>query len=79
MNGHAIVCDRSTEVTAIVTAMNPAINASTDCDELAGLQQALLWVLYDFGFLDKCGTLSLPDATLIECTAFMLLYRLLFV
>ena len=53
MNGHAVVCDRNTEVAAIVTAMNPAINANTDCEELARLQQALLWVLYDFGYLDK--------------------------
>lgn len=33
--------------------MNPGINATTDSEEVMLLQQALLWMLYDAGHLDK--------------------------
>jgi len=38
-------------VAALVSAMNPSINANQDSEELATLQQQLLWILYDFNHL----------------------------
>ena len=33
--------------------MNPGINATTDSEEVILLQQALLWLMYDAGYLIK--------------------------
>lgn len=51
LNGYPIKCTRFTEVAALVSGINPSINATTDSVELACLQQKLLWLLYDKGHL----------------------------
>ncbi|XP_067132553.1 menin [Centruroides vittatus] len=51
LNGYPVKCTRHTEVAALVSGINPSINATTDSMELATLQQKLLWVLYDLGHL----------------------------
>ena len=48
-----MVCDRLMEVAALVSSINPAINASYDSIEVGGLQQDLLWLLYDRGSLQS--------------------------
>ncbi|ELT99454.1 hypothetical protein CAPTEDRAFT_23022, partial [Capitella teleta] len=53
LNGCPVVCTRAMETAAIVSALNPAINASMDSLEMGRLQQGLLWLLYDLGHLDK--------------------------
>ena len=39
------------ETAALVNAINPAINATTDSLEVGELQKELLWLLYDKGHL----------------------------
>ena len=39
------------ELVALVNAINPAINATTDSLEVGELQKELLWLLYDQGHL----------------------------
>jgi len=51
--GKSIVCSRHQEVAAIVSSINPSINATTDSLELSILQQELLWLLYDMGHLSR--------------------------
>uniref|UniRef100_UPI00358DFB03 menin isoform X2 n=1 Tax=Myxine glutinosa TaxID=7769 RepID=UPI00358DFB03 len=62
LNGVCVRCDRPMEVACMVTAINPALDAHTDSQELCLLQQSLLWLLYDRGHLDKypvaLGTLA---------------------
>lgn len=41
------------EVAALVSAINPSLNANVDASEVAMLQQELLWLLYDLGHLKK--------------------------
>ncbi|XP_013401358.1 menin [Lingula anatina] len=53
LNGHPVVCDRKLEVASLVSGINCSINASTDSVELGDLQQELLWLLYDMGFLKR--------------------------
>ncbi|KAL3875111.1 hypothetical protein ACJMK2_038045 [Sinanodonta woodiana] len=53
LNGQPVICSREIEVAAIVSAINPSINATTDSVEMGALQQELLWQLYDMGHLDK--------------------------
>lgn len=54
LNGNTMVCDRFMTVATLVSAINPAINAtSKDSKEIAILQQQLLWILYDYGHLVK--------------------------
>ncbi|XP_076045105.1 menin 1 isoform X2 [Oratosquilla oratoria] len=53
VNGRPVVCNRHMEVAAIVSSVNPGINATTDSEEVMLLQQALLWVLYDAGHLSS--------------------------
>lgn len=53
LNGHPVVCTRQMEIAAIVSSINPAINATVDSVEMGSLQQELLWLLYDMGHLDK--------------------------
>lgn len=40
VNNHPVVCTRHMEVAAVVSAMNPHINATTDSQDLGRLQQA---------------------------------------
>jgi menin len=49
--GHPIVCTRYTELAAMVLSLNPQLNHTSVCAEVADLQQQLLWVLYDAGHL----------------------------
>lgn len=49
--GHPIVCTRYTELAAMVLSLNPQLNQSSICSEIADLQQQLLWILYDAGHL----------------------------
>ena len=51
--GQPAVCDRHMEVAALVSSINPAINANYDSMEVGGLQQELLWLLYDRGCLKQ--------------------------
>lgn len=53
VNNHPVVCTRSMEVAALVSAINPSLNATQDAYEIALLQQELLWLLYDLGHLSK--------------------------
>ncbi|XP_055386137.1 menin [Condylostylus longicornis] len=53
LNGHSVICDRYMEVAAIVSSINIALTPNSDCLELAELQQALLWLLYDLKHLEK--------------------------
>lgn len=51
VNSAPVVCTRRTEVAALVSAINPSLNASSDALEVAVVQQQLLWLLYDLGEL----------------------------
>ena len=51
--GQPVVCDRHMEVAALVSSINPAINSNFDSIEVGGLQQELLWLLHDRGFLKQ--------------------------
>uniref|UniRef100_T1J5T3 Menin n=1 Tax=Strigamia maritima TaxID=126957 RepID=T1J5T3_STRMM len=53
LNGQPVKCTRALEVAALVSGINPSINATTDSLELATLQQQLLWILHDLGHLEK--------------------------
>jgi menin len=53
LNGCPVICTREMETAAVVSALNPAINANMDSLEMGRLQQSLLWLLYDLGHLDK--------------------------
>ncbi|KAH9515108.1 Menin [Bulinus truncatus] len=53
LNGHPVICNRLMEVAAIVSAINPSINLTTDSIEMGALQQELLWLLYEKGHLTK--------------------------
>lgn len=46
-NGYAVRCDIRLCVAALVNSINPTINANTDSETLALLQQRLLWLLFD--------------------------------
>lgn len=48
-----MICDRYLSIATQVSGMNLSINATQDSEELAILQQQLLWVLYDYGYLEK--------------------------
>lgn len=49
--GYPIKCNRYTELAAMVLSVNPHLNPTTICSEMADLQQQLLWMLYDAGHL----------------------------
>ncbi|XP_030750722.1 menin isoform X2 [Sitophilus oryzae] len=53
VNNKPVICTRHMEVAALVSAINPALNANVDASEVAMLQQELLWLLYDLGHLKK--------------------------
>ena len=53
LNGNTMTCDRFQTIGTLVSAMNLSINATQDSEELAILQQHLLWILYDFGYLER--------------------------
>jgi menin len=60
--GHSIVCDRYTELAAMVLSLNPQLDQTNYSSEIADLQQKLLWILYDKGHLStypmSIGTLG---------------------
>ncbi|XP_015929232.1 menin isoform X2 [Parasteatoda tepidariorum] len=51
LNGYPVKCTRRMEVAALVSGINPSINAVSDSIEVACLQQQLLWLLYDLNHL----------------------------
>lgn len=53
VNNKPVICTRAMEVAALVSAINPSLNANLDACEIACLQQELLWLLYDLGHLTK--------------------------
>lgn len=53
VNNHPVICTRAMEVAALVSSINPSLNATHDACEVALLQQELLWLLYDLGHLAK--------------------------
>ncbi|KAK6640164.1 hypothetical protein RUM44_011850 [Polyplax serrata] len=53
VNGCPVICTRSMEVAALVSSINPSLNATSDAIEVALLQQELLWLLYDLKQLRK--------------------------
>ncbi|KAK4887554.1 hypothetical protein RN001_003825 [Aquatica leii] len=53
VNNKPVICTRAMEVAALVSAINPSLNATHDAYEVAYLQQELLWLLYDLGHLTK--------------------------
>lgn len=53
LSGNPVVCTRSMEVAAIVSAINPSLNMTSTCLEVADLQQQLLWLLHDLKHLHK--------------------------
>lgn len=61
--GNPIICTRYTELAAMVLSLNPQLNQSSVCAEIADLQQQLLWILYDAGHL---GTYPMGIGTLGE-------------
>ncbi|KAJ6646258.1 Menin [Pseudolycoriella hygida] len=53
LSGNPVICDRHMEVAAIVSSINPSLNLTSACLEVADLQQQLLWLLYDLKHLQK--------------------------
>ncbi|KAF5270086.1 hypothetical protein FQA39_LY08498 [Lamprigera yunnana] len=53
VNNKPVICTRAMEVAALVSAINPSLNATHDAYEVAYLQQELLWLLYDLEHLTK--------------------------
>ncbi|KAL3267591.1 hypothetical protein HHI36_011709 [Cryptolaemus montrouzieri] len=53
VNNKPVICTRHMEVAALVSAINPSLNATHDAFEVGLLQQELLWLLYDLGHLKK--------------------------
>lgn len=53
LSGNPVVCDRYMEVAAIISSINPSLNMTSACLEVADLQQQLLWLMYDLGHLEK--------------------------
>nr|CAG4640762.1 EOG090X0424 [Eulimnadia texana] len=53
VEGKPVTGTRFTEVAAIVSSINPSVNATTDSIEVAALQQKLLWLLYEMGHISK--------------------------
>ena len=39
LNGQPVICDRATEIAAMVSAANPSINLTMDSIEMGALQQ----------------------------------------
>ncbi|XP_060531586.1 menin [Cylas formicarius] len=53
VNNRPVICTRHMEVAALVSAINPSLNSTSDAVEVALLKQELLWLLYDLGCLKK--------------------------
>ncbi|XP_065058115.1 menin-like isoform X2 [Rhopilema esculentum] len=70
LGGNGMQCDRFMEVAAVVSAMNPGIDAKTDSEKLSTLQQDLLWLLFNGGHLDKypMAICNLADLEEIKAT-----------
>lgn len=71
LSGYPVKCTRYMEVASMVSSINPTISSSSDSSELAGLQQSLLWLLYDLGHLERypLGLGNLGDLEEISPTA----------
>lgn len=53
LSGNPVICDRYIEIASIVSSINPSLNMTSLCSEVAELQQRLLWLLYDMKHLDR--------------------------
>lgn len=53
LDGYAVVCSPHMAVAALVASINPTINQTTKSEQMEVLQQKLLWLLYDKGYLEK--------------------------
>lgn len=53
VNNKPVICTREMEVAALVSAINPSLNATHEAFEVSEVQQELLWLLYDLGHLKK--------------------------
>lgn len=53
LSGNPVICDRYMETAAIVASINPSLNMTSTCLEVAEMQQHLLWLLYDLKHLIK--------------------------
>lgn len=51
--GNPVVCTRPMEVAAIISSINPSLNMTSACLEVADLQQQLLWLMYDLEHLQR--------------------------
>lgn len=52
--GRPVICDRHMEISAgVVLTINPSLNVTSACLELADLQRKLLWLMYDHNHLQK--------------------------
>lgn len=71
VNGCPVICTRPMEVAALVSSINPSLNASSDAIEVALLQQELLWLLYDLKQLTKYP-MALGDLFLFMCSCVLL-------
>lgn len=85
VNNNPVICTRAMEVAALVSAINPSLNATHDAFEVALLQQELLWLLYDLGHLAKypmaignLGDLEEISATSGRCDFYFILIYLIF-
>ncbi|XP_068730019.1 menin-like [Montipora capricornis] len=71
LSGYPVKCTRHMEVASMVSSINPTISSTSDSAELAGLQQKLLWLLYDQGHLKRypLGLGNLGDLEEVTPTA----------
>uniref|UniRef100_A0A8D8YT63 Menin n=1 Tax=Cacopsylla melanoneura TaxID=428564 RepID=A0A8D8YT63_9HEMI len=51
VNGCPVICNRFTEVAALVSSINPSLSATSESVEVSLLQQQLLWLMYDNGYI----------------------------
>lgn len=51
VNGCPVICNRYTEVAALVSSINPSLSATSESVEVSLLQQQLLWLMYDNGYI----------------------------
>ncbi len=65
------------EVAALISSINPAINANYDSIEVGGIQQELLWLLYDSGYL-KHYPMALGNHLIIRQHAFIVITLMCF-
>ncbi|RWS26757.1 menin-like protein [Leptotrombidium deliense] len=70
LNGHAVKCTPKMIVSALVYSINSTIDAKSESEELAVLQQKLLWLCYNRGHLQMypMAVASLADLEEISST-----------